>query len=341
MKDPMDSKTPTLAVLILTHNEEIHIGRALKSIAQIPASVYIVDSGSTDKTIEIAEAHGAMVLRHPWKTYADQFQWGLDNMPFTGDWIMRLDADEIIEPDLAEQIRTGLPRLGADVAGVTVDRKHVFEGRWIKHGGRYPLRLLRLFRRGQGRIEQRWMDEHLITWGGKTVHFTGGLIDENLKDLTFFTDKHNKYAVREAVDVLNQRLQLFSLDPGQEAGFGSKQAAFKRFAKERFYNRLPFELAVFGYFLYRFIIQLGFLDGRPGLTYHVLQGFWYRYLVGAKVRELGEALKGLRTREEMRQELRRLTGLKLDDLGSGPANQPPAPTATSDLSKAGAMERRG
>ena len=309
MKDPMDSKTPTLAVLILTHNEEIHIGRALKSIAQIPAAVYIVDSGSTDKTVEIAEAQGATILRHPWKTYADQFQWGLDNMPFTGDWIMRLDADEIIEPDLAEQIRTGLPRLGADVAGITVDRKHVFEGRWIKHGGRYPLVLLRLWRNGQGRVEDRWMDEHIVTWGGSVITAKGGFADVCLYDLTFFTDKHNKYATREALDILNGRYQLFEDD--QEKNLGSGQANIKRYIKNNIYNRIPPLLAPGLFFFYRYIFQLGFLDGRPGLIYHFLQGYWYRFLVGAKVVELEEGMQHCTTTAERRAVLSKLTGHKL------------------------------
>ena len=300
-----------VAVLILTHNEERHIARALQSVASFASEVFIVDSFSGDRTVEIARGLGATVLSNPWTNYAQQFQWGLDNAPITADWILRLDADEIIEPDLAERIARELPQLPDDVTGINIDRKHIFMGRWVRHGGRYPLTLLRLFRRGYGRIEQRWMDEHIIVESGRTVHFVGGFSDHNLNDLTFFTDKHNKYATREAIDVINQRQGLFARDVDVTTEAASRQAAFKRFVKERIYNRMPFQLSSLGYFLFRYIIQLGFLDGREGLIYHFLQGYWYRFLVGAKVIELEGAISGLTSAEEKRVELTRLTGLKL------------------------------
>lgn len=302
---------PSLAVVILTHNEGRHIARALDAIATIATEVFLIDSGSTDGTIEIAEARGAKVLRNRWVNYAAQFQWGLDNAPITADWVMRLDADELIEPDLAAEIAEKLPTLAPDITGVNLKRKHVFMGRWVRHGGRYPLVLLRIWRRGAGRIEQRWMDEHMLLEHGRTVTFNGGFADVNLNDLTFFTDKHNKYATREAVDVINQRLGLFSRDVELTSEQTSRKAAVTRFIKERIYNRIPFQLSALGYFLYRYIFQLGFLDGRQGAIYHVLQGFWYRYLVGAKIYELETAIAGL-DKEAALVELTRLTGLKLD-----------------------------
>lgn len=301
----------TLAVVILTHNEAMHIGRALDAIKSIANEVFLIDSGSTDGTVEIAEAKGAKVLRNRWVNYAAQFQWGLDNAPITADWVMRLDADEIIEPDLVAEITAKLPTLPADVTGVNLKRKHVFMGRWVKHGGRYPLVLLRIWRRGVGRIEQRWMDEHMLLDHGRTVTFKGGFSDVNLNDLTFFTDKHNKYATREAVDVINQKRGFFARDVDLTSDQTSQKAAVTRFIKERIYNRIPFQLSALGYFLYRYILQLGFLDGREGAIYHVLQGFWYRYLVGAKIFELEKAIAGLDD-EAALVELTRLTGLRLN-----------------------------
>jgi len=300
-----------LAVVILTHNEAKHIGRCLAAIASIASEVFLIDSGSTDGTIEIAEQRGAKVLPNRWVNYAAQFQWGLDNAPITTDWVMRLDADEIIEPDLVAEIAAKLSSLPAEVTGVNLKRKHVFMGRWVKHGGRYPLVLLRIWRRGVGRIEQRWMDEHMLLDHGRTVTFEGGFSDVNLNDLTFFTDKHNKYATREAVDVINQKRGLFARDVDLTSDQTSKKAAVTRFIKERIYNRIPFQLSALGYFLYRYIFQLGFLDGREGAIYHVLQGFWYRYLVGAKIFELETAIAGL-DKESALVELTRLTGLRLD-----------------------------
>jgi glycosyltransferase involved in cell wall biosynthesis len=300
-----------VAVLILTFNEERHIARALQSVSTFASQVFIIDSFSTDRTVDIAQSLGAVVLQNPFVHQAAQFQWGLDNAPITSDWILRLDADEIIEPDLAERICAELPLLPADVTGVNIDRKHIFMDRWIRHGGRYPLTLLRIFRKGRGRIEQRWMDEHIIVESGRTVHFAGGFSDHNLNDLTFFTDKHNKYATREAVDVLNQRYDLFARDVDVTSQAASRQAAVKRLIKKRIYNRIPFPVATLGYFLYRYVVQLGFLDGREGLIYHFLQGYWYRFLVGSKVVELDAAIRHLPTSNEKLDTLRTLTGLKL------------------------------
>ena len=301
-----------LAVVILTHNEERHIARALSSVAGIAAEVFVIDSFSTDRTVELARAQGAIVLQNKFVNYAKQFQWALDNAPITASWVMRLDADEVIEADLAERIRNELPGLPDDVVGINLKRKHIFLGRWIRHGGRYPLLLLRIWRRGHGRIEDRWMDEHMILWGGRTVTFDGGFADHNLNDLTFFTDKHNKYATREAIDVINERRRLFHRDVDLVAEEGSRQAAVKRWIKERLYNRIPYQISAPAYFLFRTTLQLGFLDGKEGLVYHGLQGLWYRFLVGAKVEELEAAIAHLEDPALIRAELRRLTGLAID-----------------------------
>ncbi|MDB5653469.1 MAG: putative Glycosyl transferase, group 2 family protein [Tardiphaga sp.] len=301
----------TLAIIILTHNEALHLERALGYVSGIANEICVVDSFSTDSTLDIARSHGAVVLQNPFVNQAKQFQWALDNAPITSDWIMRLDADEIIEPDLAAEIAARLPSLPADVVGINLKRKHIFMGRWIRHGGRYPLLLLRIWRRGYGHIEDRWMDEHMIVHGGRTVTFDGGFADHNLNDLTFFTDKHNKYATREAIEVLNQRLHFMPQDRALSGAGSSRQAARKRAVKEQLYNRIPFLLSALGYFLFRYLLQLGFLDGKEGLIYHVLQGFWYRFLVAAKIEELSRAIIGIDDKATIEIELARLTGLKI------------------------------
>ncbi len=301
--------TPSgLCVVVLTHNEEQHIERALKSVAGIASEVFVIDSGSTDRTTDIARQLGAIVLFHPFVNQARQFQWALDQAPITTDWIMRLDADEVIEPDLAAEIAQKLPQLPMDVVGINLKRKHIFMGRWVRHGGRYPLVLLRIWRRGLGRVEDRWMDEHVIVRGGRTVTFEGSFADDNLNDLSFFTQKHNKYATREAIEVLNQRHDLFPHDDGMSKDSASTQASAKRWIKERVYNRIPFTVSAPAYFIWRYVFQLGFLDGRSGLVYHALQGFWYRFLVGAKVMELERAIAALSDKNSKVAELSRLTG---------------------------------
>ena len=141
--------------------------------------------------------------------------------------------------------------------------------------------------------------------------FSGGFADHNLNDLTYFIDKHNKYATREAIEVLNQRLHFMPQDKTLSSEGSSRQAAIKRAIKERVYNRIPFQVSALGYFLYRYLLQLGFLDGKEGLIYHVLQGFWYRFLVGAKVEELRRAIAGLEEPADIRAALSRLTGHNL------------------------------
>lgn len=310
--------TASLAVLILTHNEARHIARAIASVAPLATEIFVIDSHSTDDTVAIAESAGARVLRHPFVSHARQFQWGLDHAPITSDWVMRLDADEIVEPDLAARLDARLPTLPADVSGIFLDRKHLFMGRWIRHGGRYPLRLLRIVRRGLGRVEERWMDEHLVLTAGRATHIPGGFADHRLDDLTSFTARHNGYATREAAEILIARLALPARPHAPLAG----QAARRRRIKEQVFNRLPFPLAALAYFLWRYLFQLGFLDGREGLVYHVLQGFWYRFLVGARVMELERALVLLPDRATRLARLAELTGLPL-----GPAAPAPRPSA--------------
>jgi len=308
----------SLAIIILTHNEELHIGRAIDAVQPIATEIIVVDSGSSDQTREIAQSKGASVFSNPWSNYSRQFQWALDNVNITADWIMRLDADEIIEPKLVAEIEAKLDFLSPEIVGINLKRKHIFLGRWIKFGGRYPLILTRIWRRGCGRIEDRWMDEHIIVSGGSTLTFEHPFSDHNLNDLSFFTDKHNKYATREAVDVLIQKYSLLPRDEQILKDVSSSQASLKRFIKEHVYNRVPFQLSSLGYFLYRYFFQLGILDGREGLVYHFLQAAWYRFLVGAKVLEYDVRLRSLQTVEERREALSRLTGLSLLPVRGGP-----------------------
>ena len=297
-----------IAVMILTYNESIHLARALRHIEALAREVFVIDSYSTDDTVEIARSFGAEVLQHPFQNQARQFQWAMDNVPVTAQWVMRLDADEIIEADLCREIVARLPSLPPDVTGIYLNRKTIFQGRFIRHGGRYPLMLLRAWRRGKARMEDRWMDEHIYLLEGRSVAFSGGFADDNLNDLAYFTEKHNNYASREALDVVNRRLNLWELEPGVLAGeSGKRQAGIKRLMKEKVFNRMPFQLSALTYFLYRYIVRLGFLDGSEGLVYHVLQGFWYRFLVGAKVREIEKALREISTDDEARSEILRLT----------------------------------
>jgi glycosyltransferase involved in cell wall biosynthesis len=298
----------SLTAIILTRNESKHLSRALDSISSFVTDVVIVDSFSTDATPQLAQAAGARFFQREFKNQSDQIAWALDHTGITSDWILRLDADEVIGDDLASSIRTFLSKPPSDVAGINLQRRHIWMGRWVRFGGRYPLNLVRIWRRGQAYIEDRWMDEHIVVTGGRTVTLKGAFSDWNLNDLSFFTDKHNRYATREAIDVLGARYNLFDSAPALDRHGTSLQVWVKRLLKTRIYNRLPFWLSPVLYFLWRYIFQLGFLDGRTGLIYHVLQGFWYRFLVGAKIMEFDMQLRSLPSRQARLYKLEELTG---------------------------------
>jgi len=279
-------------VIILTKNEEKHIERCIKSLQTIANHIFLVDSGSTDNTKEIAESLGAKVYEHPWINYATQFQWGLENCPIESEWVMRIDSDEYLEPALAKEIADKTPYLPNDVSGIYLKRKVYFKGKWIRYGGFYPHVLLRIWRAGKGRIEQRWMDEHIVLSEGSTVIYNENLVDYNLNDIGWWVSKHNSYATREMIDLMNSKYHFFD-DDSALMDFDDPQAKRKRYLKERVYSRLPVGFRAFLYFNYRYFIKLGFLDGSKGFVFHFMQGFWYRLLVDVKVTEFEEKIKNI------------------------------------------------
>ena len=282
----MSKVMPGVAVVILTHNEEVHIERCIRSLLPITSKIFIVDSFSTDRTVEVARSLGAVVSQRKWKNYADQFQWGIDNSGFDTGWIMRMDADEYLEADLQKELRELLTHSPDSVKGVYIRRKVLFYGKWMRHGGTYPQTLLRIWRNGCGRIEQRWMDEHIVLPpGSKTIIAKGHLVDENLKGITFWTGKCNGYTSREMVDLLNNKYMLLDKDQALVMT-DDPQAKWKRLMKDTVYSRMPIGLRAAAYFFYRYIFRFGFLDGSKGFLWHFLQGFWYRLLVDVKIMEI-------------------------------------------------------
>jgi glycosyltransferase involved in cell wall biosynthesis len=301
---------PGVTTVILTFDEEIHIASAIASAQAFSREVLVVDSFSRDRTVEIARGMGARVVQNAWVNYARQFRFALEECGIATEWVLRLDADERIGDDLADCLRETLPQLPLDVTGVVLNRRHVFMGRWIRHGGRYPLHLLRVWRNGLGEVEDRWMDEHVRLREGRSIALAGEFADVCERDIAFFVTKHNAYATREAVDVLGRKYELFDQASALDEGSGA-QARAKRFIKERIYNHLPFGVGPLAYFLFRYVGQLGFLDGRAGLIYHVMQGLWYRLLVDIRVLELDRVVRCCGTREARLTALRDATGLKL------------------------------
>lgn len=307
-----------LTVIILTKNEEKNIEKCIRSFGGGVKRFVVVDSFSTDRTKEICEGMDAEIdgrldfYEHPFENQAAQINWAIDNIPMDTTWVMRIDADEELTPELAEEIKTVLgdtkqgsgsgklekkPKyiITESTNGIVLKRRVYFMGRWIKHGGRYPEMLLRIWRNGKARCEQKIMDEHIVLLEGDSVTFRYDLIDNNQKDLEWWTAKHNWYSNREVLDH-QQTLDGEISESIAEEGQATKQAERKRKVKNGGYYRLPKFFRAKIYFLYRYYIKLGFLDGPEGKIFHFLQAYWYRFLVDAKMYECEK--KGTKMQEQ-------------------------------------------
>lgn len=275
-----------LSVIILTYNEELHIRRCLDNVKNVAKCIFIIDSYSTDKTLEIAkEYENVVILQHKWENnHAKQFNWGLKNAPITTQWVFRLDADEYLLPDLISEMQEKVPQLNEEITGVIFKRRHIFMGQWMRHGI-YPVKLLRLFRYGKGLCEQRLMDEHIQLLEGVAIEFNYDFVDHNLNNLSWFCHKHIDYAIREAVDLLDIEFGLTGTSEMDGQNNLIEQAMFKRNMKYK-YAKQPLFIRSFFYFCYRFFFKGACLDGKIGFIWTFLQGWWYRTLVDAKILEI-------------------------------------------------------
>jgi glycosyltransferase involved in cell wall biosynthesis len=272
-----------ITVIILTYNEEKHLARCIKNVSQISKSIYVVDSYSSDSTVDIALSNGAVVYQNKWENnYAKQFNWALSNIPIKSSWVLRLDADEYLLPELIDEIKNKIKVIDDNVSGIVLKRRHYFMGKWIKRGV-YPIKLLRIFRYGSAECEQRWMDEHIRVKIGNIIEFDNDFVDHNLQNINWWIAKHNGYAVREAIDLLNIRYN-FNNRSVEKHDIGS-QGEMKRYLKIK-YVKQPLIMRAIFYFIYRYIIQLGFIEGYQGFLWHFFQGLWYRCLVDVIIMDI-------------------------------------------------------
>ncbi len=278
-----------LTVVILTKNEENNLRKCIESFQGIVKRFVIVDSYSNDRTKELCKELSKVVnldfYENKFIDYATQLNWGLQNTDINTKWTMRMDADEELTPELAQEIKEKLSDITDPIKGIVLKRRVYFMGKWIKHGGKYPELLLRIFRTGYGACEQKLMDEHMILSEGKTIIFDYDIIDNNTKDLEWWTHKHNWYSNREVLDYQQKVINSNENDELMENDINKGQASKKRFIKNNGYYKLPKFFRAHLYFIYRYYIRLGFLDGQEGRIYHFLQAYWYRFLVDAKIYE--------------------------------------------------------
>ena len=269
-----------ISVVILTYNDDVQIGNCLESIRDLTDDMVIVDSFSADSTLDICRQYGARIFQNPFVNHASQFNWVLDNVSTKYDWILRLDSDEIVPEPLREEIRCRVGREG-DIAAYYLNRRMYWMGRWLRHGRMYPHYIVRLFRKGRARYEMR-TEEHLVVHG-QIGHLKNDFLEDNKKNnLDYFTEKHLATARGELKEIEhNSEEGSSSIKPRL---FGAKVHR-TRWLKENVYARTPLFVRPLGYFIYRYFICLGFLDGVPGLIWHVLQGFWYRFYIDAKIYE--------------------------------------------------------
>lgn len=269
-----------ISAFIITYNEEIHIERAINNAKKYAKEIFVLDSYSTDKTVEIAESLGAKVYQHNFLYHADQLNWGLQNLPFKTKWIWRQDADEYLTDELINEINSIIPNVPEDISAFTAPCLRKFMGKHIKHGI-IPLILLRLFKRGHAKWEDKKMDEHIYVTDGIIAQLKNPFFDDNLNSLTWWTEKHNKYASKEAIDLLMTEYGLYE---NNVVNSGEHSASIRK--KKLKYIKMPLFWRAFAFFFLRYFIRLGFLDGKEGFLWHFLQGWWYRTLADAKVYEI-------------------------------------------------------
>lgn len=282
-----------LAVVILTYNEESNLEACLSSLRGLPVTLTVVDSGSTDGTLTIATRYGARILTHPFVSHARQWRWALEHLHPEADWVLGLDADQRLTPELSSELGRLFAARDERLSryhGFYLNRRQIFRGQWIRHGGYYPKYLLKVFRADSVRLDERDLMDHHFYVSGKTAKLRGDLIEDNRKetDITFWTFKHVRYADLHAREELARRdtARPWLIQP---ALFGTPDERVVWL--KRLWYHMPLYARPLVYFLYRYFVRRGFLDGKQGFVFHFLQSFWYRLLVDIQLDDLRGQVK--------------------------------------------------
>lgn len=278
---------PQFSVIILSYNEELHLPRLLASLDGLNYDLYLVDSGSTDRTLSIAKKYNATIATNPFENHPKQWDFALNHFEIKTPWIIGLDSDHIILPELYEKLKNFRDdQIDKKVTGIYFNRKNFFKGRWLRYGGYFPKYLLKMFRTGVGCSDlNENMDHRFVVPGEKIIWEKGYLKEENLKEneISFWINKHNRYSDLVAQEEM-ERMKKIRVQHNSARFFGNpdERIAFMK----KIWWKLPLYWRPFLYFFYRFFFKLGILDGQEGRLFHFLQGFWFRLIVDEKINEL-------------------------------------------------------
>ena len=278
-----------ITALIITKNEEMHIERCINNIKNLVSDILIIDSFSNDNTIEIIKKLNIKFVQNKFINHAKQFNFGLSQLSPNTEWVLKIDADEILSLSLIAEIKKKLPNLDKNINGIYIRRRLIFQNTLIKYGRLFPVRLLRLFRFQKGVCDNRWVDEKIIV-EGKTEKFNEYIIDQNLKSLSEWIIKHDRYSSAEALNFLLVKYNsLFNTLEKSQLNFETINTISLK--SRNLYAKLPLILRALMIFSYRYFFCLGFLHGKAGLIYFFLQSLWYRMLVDAKILEVEKLIK--------------------------------------------------
>ncbi len=274
-----------ICAIILAKNEEQNIKYCLESLRSIPT--FVVDSGSTDETLDICKSFGVRVFYHPYSNHANQWDWALHNLPVETPWILAMDADFVLTPMLYERICRDIGSVADDVGGIYIRHLYEFGGGKIRFGGTKQF-WLRIIRRNRAFPDKGDLVDFRFNVDGRVNYWREPVVEYNRKDddISVWLGKQDKFAFRLAVEEELRRRSLHSWDkPPSFTGTTDERFAWLR---DRWLDMPLFARPVF-YFVYRYVLAGGFLDGRAGFLYHALQGFWLRLIVDWKIFQIREA----------------------------------------------------
>lgn len=273
-----------ITVIIPMRNEKLHIERSVRSALKLTPNVIVVDSDSTDGSIEIAEKLGATVYQYKWtasSNFSKKINYALSELPIQTTWAVRLDADEFFMDNCIDKLEDSLSKVDKDVNGLTLIRRIYFRGQWMKHSNEYPKTSMRVFRVGYVEMENRWLDEHVDVKDGRWDDLPLDIIDDNKLPIADWIAKHNGYSLKEAIELINQEIGLF-----YRPNINIDHNALVKKRNKSMYSKMPKYWRAFFFFMYRYFLKLGFLDGKEGFLWNFFQCWWYRTLADAKVDEI-------------------------------------------------------